>query len=141
MSLGRRFRFAASDNTTIRSITDSWLPVLKLASLWQFPGLREKALKYLKHEDCMTRLHVARQFGVDDWFLPALKDVIARKEPLTVDEINQLGLDFAVKVIALREDIRGSPLIPRRVFNLIRRSVHGSDYNYDSIQPYRRQRY
>ena len=78
----------------------------------------------MKHEDCMTRLRVARQYGVDDWFLPALKDVMARDEPLTVDEVNQLGLDFAVKGIALREAIRGPALIPRQVFNLTRRCVH-----------------
>ncbi|KAI1782171.1 hypothetical protein LXA43DRAFT_1149423, partial [Ganoderma leucocontextum] len=103
----RRVEFATSNNPSIRSIAGSWLPVLKLASLWQFPGLREKALKYLKSEGCMTRLHVARQYGVEDWFLPALKDLIAREEPLTADEINQLGVDFAVKVIALREEARG----------------------------------
>ncbi|KAM5533681.1 hypothetical protein V8D89_012648 [Ganoderma adspersum] len=97
-------RFATSNNTTIRSITSSWLPVLKLASLWQFSSLREKALKYLKSADCMTRLHIARQYGVDDWFLPAVRDLISREEPLTGDEIGQLGLDFAAKVIALRDE-------------------------------------
>ena len=91
----------------------------------------------------MTRLHVARQFGVDDWFLPALKDVIARHEPLTVDEINQLGLDFAVKVIALREDVRGSPLTPRQVVNLTNLCVHDLDNGFVHAikQPNQRHRY
>ena len=108
-------RFATSNNTTIRRITASWLPILKLASLWQFSSLREKALKYLKSAGCMTRLHIARQYAVDDWFLPAVRDIIARDEPLTGDEIGRLGLDFAVKVIALREEARGPLTVPRQV--------------------------
>ncbi|KAM5535775.1 hypothetical protein V8D89_010589 [Ganoderma adspersum] len=123
-----RVLFATRNNTTIRSITSSWLPVLKLASLWQFSSLREKALKYLKSADCMTRLHIARQYGVDDWFLPAVRDLISREEPLTGDEIGQLGLDFAAKVIALREEARG-PLTASRQTpisdNAIRRRFEG----------------
>ena len=63
----------------------------------------------------MTRLHIARQYAVDDWFLPAVRDIIARDEPLTGDEIGRLGLDFAVKVIALREEARGPLTVPRQV--------------------------
>ncbi|PIL33342.1 hypothetical protein GSI_04793 [Ganoderma sinense ZZ0214-1] len=105
-------RFATSTKTTIRSIrvTRSWLPVLKLASLWQFASLREKALKCLKSADCVTRLHIARQYGAGDWFLPAVRDLIVREEPLAGDEMGQLGLEFAAKVVALREEARG-PLI------------------------------
>ncbi|KAI1787727.1 hypothetical protein LXA43DRAFT_1028109 [Ganoderma leucocontextum] len=105
------FRFAGTSDdseTTIKSLPTSWLSVLRLATLWLFPLLRERSLKFLMSEDCMTRLIISRQpeYGVKDWFLSALEDVIIRRNPLTADEINQLGLDLAVKVIAAREMAR-----------------------------------
>ncbi|TBU29231.1 hypothetical protein BD311DRAFT_756774 [Dichomitus squalens] len=102
---------AAGDGTSIRFIPTSWLPVLKLASLWDFPKLRALALKYLKSQDCMTRLRISRQYDVKEWFLPALKEVAVRTEPLTMDDVKELGLEFALKVMALREKARGAPCI------------------------------
>ncbi|PIL33319.1 hypothetical protein GSI_04770 [Ganoderma sinense ZZ0214-1] len=116
-------RFATSTSTTIRSITPSWLPVLKLASLWQFTGLRQKALQYLKSESCMTRLEISRQYDVESWFLPALRDLVNRNQPLGADEIKRLGLEFAVKVVALREAARGDLKVPRQVVRLSFRLV------------------
>ncbi|PIL33313.1 hypothetical protein GSI_04764 [Ganoderma sinense ZZ0214-1] len=104
---------------------NSWPPVLKLASMWQFTGIREKALWYLKQSNCMTRLEVSRQHGIEDWFVPAMRDLIKRDNPLNVDEINKLGLDFAVKVIALREMARGDPRAPRQVPRFSSRFVNG----------------
>ena len=54
----------------------------------------------------MTRLIAARKFHLTEWLIPALQDVGLRIAPLTVEEIQELGLDFAVKVIALRERMR-----------------------------------
>ena len=106
---------AAGEGTPIRSIPTSWMPVLKLASLWDFPKLRIQALKYLKSQDCMTRLIMSRQYNVDEWFLPALKEVAVRAKPLTAGEVNELGLDFALQVMALREKVRGAPCLARFV--------------------------
>ena len=107
------FRFMMSNNATNGSNADSWLIVLKLASLWQFRGLREVALKHLKLEDCITRIQVAREYNVNEWFLPGMKDLVARRQPLTGDEINRLGVDFAAKVITLREELRDSGEVHR----------------------------
>ena len=88
------------------------MPVLKLASLWQFASVREKALKYLKSSDCMVRLDISRRYDVEAWFLPALKDLISRDKHLTAEEITQLGLEFAVEVIAFREKARRGQSFP-----------------------------
>ncbi|KAI0752082.1 hypothetical protein C8Q74DRAFT_353584 [Fomes fomentarius] len=92
-----------------RSLPSSWLAVLKLASMWEFTSVRRRALIYLHEEDAITRLVVARQYDMPEWLFPALKELASRATPLTVEELNSLGLDVAVKVIALREAVRGSP--------------------------------
>ena len=66
----------------------------------------------------MIRLQASRQYDIEDWFVPALRDLIGRDEPLTTEEINKLGLDFAVKVIELREKARG-PMVLRQVFHVV----------------------
>ncbi|PIL33318.1 hypothetical protein GSI_04769 [Ganoderma sinense ZZ0214-1] len=95
------------DASSVPQIPTSWVSVLKLASLWQFTSVRKKALEHLKSEDCLSRFEISRHYGVPDWFLPALKDLIYRSEPLTADEILRLtrlaGLGFAVKMLAFRE--------------------------------------
>ncbi|KAM5533682.1 hypothetical protein V8D89_012649 [Ganoderma adspersum] len=107
-------RLATSDVVAIRQIPNSWVPVLKLASLWQFTSIREKALRYLESSDCMLRLEISRQYGVEEWFVPALKDLINREQHLIADEIKQLGLEFAVKVMAFLDKAhRGhGPILP-----------------------------
>nr|VWP02667.1 Uncharacterized protein [Ganoderma boninense] len=101
--LCHRFMTTDPEDASGPHVPTSWVPVLKLASLWQITSLREKALQHLKSADCFLRLELLRQHYVKDWFLPELRDLIQRSQPLTVDEITRLGLDFAVKVIILRE--------------------------------------
>ena len=52
----------------------------------------------------MTRLYIARQYGVDDWLISATRDHVTRDSPLTRDEIEQLGPELTAKVTALREE-------------------------------------
>ena len=107
-----RPRLTTSDQATVRKIPKSWMNVLKLAALWDFPSMREKALQYLKSSDCMVRLEISRRYDVEAWFLPAVRDLISRDKHLTAEEIKQLGLEFAVEVIAFREKARRGQSFP-----------------------------
>lgn len=86
--------------------------------MWEFTFVRRRALMYLHEEDAITRLIVARQYDMPEWLFPALKELASRATPLTVDELESLGLDVAVKVIALREAVRGSPKPTKSVSEL-----------------------
>ncbi|KAI0713673.1 hypothetical protein C8Q76DRAFT_467588 [Earliella scabrosa] len=90
----------------LQQIPTSWMNVLELAARWQFEEIRQHALNYLSMADGMTRLIAARKFQLTEWLIPALQNVGLRDAALTVEEIQELGLDFAVKVIALRERMR-----------------------------------
>ena len=92
--------------TCLQKIPTSWINVLELAARWQFEEIRQHALNYLSMADGMTRLIAARKFQLTEWLIPALQNVGLRDAALTVEEIQELGLDFAVKVIALRERMR-----------------------------------
>ena len=79
------------------------------------PEAKNTGSQVPKSQVRMTRLIISRQYNVDEWFLPALKEVAVRAKPLTTGKVNELGLDFALQVMALREKVRGAPCPARFV--------------------------
>ncbi|RPD63021.1 hypothetical protein L227DRAFT_651306 [Lentinus tigrinus ALCF2SS1-6] len=101
---------SASENLHrhIRERPTSWVAVLDLATRWEMASVRSWALKCLKNEDCLTRLVLARKYDILEWRVPAIKELAVRASPLTPEEFHKLGVDLALRVVALRERVRSS---------------------------------
>ena len=120
----------------MQKIPTSWAHVLELADLWQFEEIRKRAITYLTLADGMTRLLVATKFKIAEWVVPALKDLGNRDAPLTVKELEDLGADLAVKVIAVREMVRPRKYSVTCVFRACRlyKCARSADSSYDMQQ-------
>ncbi|TFK94288.1 hypothetical protein K466DRAFT_580066 [Polyporus arcularius HHB13444] len=94
----------------IRERPTSWVAVLDLATRWEIPSARSWALEALKSEECCTRLMLARKYDIVEWWTTTMQSLVARRSPLTREEFDILGVDLAVRVVALREGIRRSIL-------------------------------
>jgi len=89
------------------STLEDWTSVLRLASLWEFPRVREHAIKKLSKLDMSPthKISIARQFHVPGWELPALNQLVQRPEPMNMDDVQSLGIDTVLKLSALRESL------------------------------------
>ena len=46
---------------------------------------------------------LARDYHIEEWVLPALVELARRKEPMSLEEGNTLGMDWTVKMARVRE--------------------------------------
>ncbi|THV06157.1 hypothetical protein K435DRAFT_743906 [Dendrothele bispora CBS 962.96] len=89
--------------------TEEWLSILKLATLWDMPKIRERAIMHmapLLSQDPVQKIEIAREYDIDDWMLPALNQLVQRDQPLTVDEGERLGMEYTTKLASIRECCR-----------------------------------
>jgi hypothetical protein len=80
--------------------------------MWQISALREAAIRELDRlldaADAAEKLALADQFDVPQWSFPALRMLLRRKGPVTVADVEQIGLERALKIAALRDCSRYS---------------------------------
>jgi hypothetical protein len=84
---------------------DAWISVLHLTVMWQMPLLREAAITQLDElvTDSIEKLRLADTYDVPAWSIPALLDLVNREATLTEADVNSIGLQRSLKVVALRE--------------------------------------
>lgn len=84
-----------------------WETVLRLANLWQFQALRKAAIAKLQPViDGMTApcaIVMARRYHVDRWLVNAVEIMAKRPEPVSVQDVEIIGLEDALKVAHVRE--------------------------------------
>lgn len=87
---------------------DEWLSTLKLASMWQFDSLRDKAISQLigLPMDPMRRIRVARMYASASLLAQGYSDIIEttgprgdNREYLTMEVLEELGLEVSVRLI------------------------------------------
>jgi hypothetical protein len=75
--------------------------------MWQFQGIRAKAIKALESltlsMDMVDKIVMARKFDVSPWLFSSLQALALRVKPLDLSEGNRLGLEWALKVAEVRE--------------------------------------
>lgn len=49
------------------------------------------------------QLYLAQRFHQPDWILPGLDYLIGRREPLSREEMEELGLDLSARIWSIRE--------------------------------------
>ncbi|KIJ63369.1 hypothetical protein HYDPIDRAFT_65515, partial [Hydnomerulius pinastri MD-312] len=84
---------------------EEWSSVLKLATLWEFEGIRRAAIGALPKCPItpVDKLVLAREYNIKEWLLPAINELVQRPNPIGVEDVARLGLDFALKILAVRE--------------------------------------
>lgn len=52
------------------------------------------------------QVKLSREHDVEEWLVPGLNRLIQGEGPLNKDDAESIGLDYAVKVMAIREECR-----------------------------------
>jgi hypothetical protein len=84
-----------------------WARVLHLADMWQIDDLRTEAIEEMSTKfnepAAVLQLLLADRYSIQDWIRPAVSHLMLRQTTLTVQEIEELGLELAVKVLHIRD--------------------------------------
>ena len=88
---------------------DEWISVLKLANMWQLEHIRTKALQNLRYnsvlKSAVEKVALAFRYDVQRWIVPGINELARRQEPISMKDVELLGLDVALKVAAVREGL------------------------------------
>ncbi|KAL1739127.1 hypothetical protein HDZ31DRAFT_77824 [Schizophyllum fasciatum] len=96
--------------------TEEWASILRLASRWSFPALRELAIEELETiASPVEKIALARECHVAQWPLNAYADVCTRTRCLTADEAEALGSTAAHAVRSIREEIENATGLSARL--------------------------
>jgi hypothetical protein len=90
--------------------SEEWISVLKLSTLWNFEEARRSAINNLPFTDVdhpVMRIELAMTYKVRQWFLPALQKLATQEHGLKTEDVQRLGLEFALKVAELRGKVQG----------------------------------
>ncbi|KIM62352.1 hypothetical protein SCLCIDRAFT_25084 [Scleroderma citrinum Foug A] len=91
----------------LRQGSEEWISVLKLSNMWQFQQVRTLALQKLPYKSvrktAAEKVALAFQYDIEKWLLPGLNELARRQQPISVEDVQLLGLEVALKVAAVRE--------------------------------------
>ncbi|KAG8221241.1 hypothetical protein J3R82DRAFT_1403 [Butyriboletus roseoflavus] len=80
-------RLCAWEKTTKPNpLLERWLPVVKLARMWEFDEVYKYAVKNMPYTQiCKSpaeKVVIAFQYDIKPWLIPALDELAQREEPL-----------------------------------------------------------
>ncbi len=84
---------------------------MSLATRWDFTDIRTLAIREIQSLDMspVDRVILAQEFDIGGrWLLGAYTALCERAEPLSISEGTRLGLETAMRVAQLREQLRSS---------------------------------
>jgi len=87
-----------------------WVAVLKLATLWQFDEAKKIAIHNLDIHTLrrpVMRIKLARTYNIPEWLIRGLSTLAEQRESLSVEDVDQLGVEFSLKVAELRGKVLG----------------------------------
>jgi len=113
--------------------SEEWISVLKLSNMWQFQQVRTLALQKLPYrwvrKSAAEKVALAFQYDIEQWLIPGLNQLARRQEPISVEDVQLLGLDVALKVAAIREShVSQNPGNSGRVVTLGTRNARQVDF-------------
>jgi len=75
--------------------------------MWEFKEIRDLAIKKLSDLDiqAVEKVRLARTCHVGRWMLPALNDLARREKAMGIEEVKKLGVDYVLKIAAVREGL------------------------------------
>lgn len=74
--------------------------------MWDFFEVRTLAIEELSKVamNPIPKISFARQYNIPKWLLAGYEDLVKRKEPISLDEVEQLGWDTAIQIYQIREE-------------------------------------
>ena len=88
-----------------------WTSILSLSTRWDFTDIRTLAIREIQSLDIspIDKIVLAQEFDISGrWLLAAYTALCERAEPLSISEGTRLGLETAMRVAQLREQLRSS---------------------------------
>ncbi|RPD57425.1 hypothetical protein L226DRAFT_554217 [Lentinus tigrinus ALCF2SS1-7] len=89
---------------------DEWTSILSLATRWEFNDIRTLAIRQLQTLDGISpvdKVVLGREYEFSGrWVLSAYIALCERSEPLSIPEASRLGLETAMRIAQLREQLR-----------------------------------
>jgi hypothetical protein len=82
-----------------------WISILKLSTMWEFMGLRQYAITQIPKVKIppAKQINLARDYHIQEWFLPGLVAYAQQADAITADDIDLLGWEFVLKLLQARE--------------------------------------
>ncbi|KAI6040624.1 hypothetical protein EDC04DRAFT_3140241 [Pisolithus marmoratus] len=119
-----------------------WVSVLRLSTMWEFDELRNVAIQHLDQPspsfnaadtpppfNPVDKFALASKYEIKEWYLPALLTLARRSKPISIEEGHRIGFENALKVAAVREELK-----MMRVMNSIPRNYTLKPSHERSIQ-------
>jgi hypothetical protein len=92
---------------TLKLELPAWINVLRLADMWALDSLRATAVAQLDAQlrvnRAEERLRLANKFKIQDWIIPAMRQLITRQPPFNAAVIGLFRPEMLAIVLALRE--------------------------------------
>ncbi|KAL1712973.1 hypothetical protein EV715DRAFT_212633 [Schizophyllum commune] len=90
----------------IRTV-EEWTSVLRLASMWSVPSLRQVAIREIEpNVTPVDKIVLAREFGLGEtWLLPAFVALCRSSEPLEYEHAERLGLRSVLEIVRINREM------------------------------------
>jgi hypothetical protein len=88
------------------SLTE-WISILKLSMMWEFTGARQYAITQIPKLGISParRINLARDYHIQEWFLPGLVAYAQQTDTITADDVDLLSWEFVLKLLQAREQM------------------------------------
>lgn len=83
-----------------------WLAVLELSVMWNFVNIRNTVITAINITDATERLRAALKYDIKSWVPSALQELVAQDKPIGMLQVESLGVEFAMRLVDLRERVR-----------------------------------
>lgn len=92
---------------------DDWEIILSLAHRWQFPGVKDLAIRELHKIDLsvVDRIVLYQRYDIGKEFLvPLYMSLCSQDDPLSIEDSVKLGVHAATMIFHAREKLRSKPV-------------------------------
>ncbi|EIM82231.1 uncharacterized protein STEHIDRAFT_102727 [Stereum hirsutum FP-91666 SS1] len=111
----------------------AWASVLHLATEWDFPSIRNLAIKnFTPSASDVDKIVLGHRYRFEEWLLPGYTGLCERKEPLTPEEGDRLEKQDIIAIARVREELRSnaSAAEPIEMTQSIRCQSCNTTHNY-----------
>jgi hypothetical protein len=81
------------------------MSILKLSTMWEFAAIRKYVINQMSEcpMDLAEKIAIARDYHITEWLLPSLNDYARLGRPISEEDVNVIGLDYLLKIVAARQ--------------------------------------
>lgn len=127
---GKIIRPTSSFGNYTKATQHDWKTILRIAAKWGFDQVRELAVRHLENTDIdlVNRIKLYKEHGVAQKHLfPLYMQLAVRRELITLDEAQILGMETLVKIHSVRERIRAPVIKEQPLHSPVRKDVNPKD--------------